>query len=75
MIQDCWFFNMEDVSDVNSELSQGRIRGSPVEKCGVEGMKGQIGGDIGGHLMFDSGDQKSVLNQRHGFGVTEYGET
>ena len=29
-----------NVSDVNSELSQGRIRGSPVEKCGVEGMKG-----------------------------------
>ena len=51
-----------NVSDVNSELSQGRIRGSPVEKCGVEGMKGEIGGDIGGHLMFDSGDQKSVLN-------------
>ena len=25
--------------------------------------------------MFEYGDQKSVLSQRHGFGVTEYGET
>lgn len=25
--------------------------------------------------MFEYGDQKSVLSQRRGFGVTEYGET